>query len=248
MRSKAIFVLVIMVLLFAFENQSQADIDIQDGGVHVIDHNQYSSRSIYVYVDRTINNNPGTHLDLVNGGNIGKLYMFQKSSLNMTGGTINSLLRGWGNSTITISGGSIYDFYTLDNSTATMTGGMVQGTLAAGFNSIITMSGGSFGKTMAYYNGIINLVGTDFKVDGTPLSYGDKLSNFATFYPIIPDGQGYYTNCYSGTITGRLADGSYLNNTFIIDATGTANIYVVPEPATLLLLGLGGLVLRKHRR
>jgi hypothetical protein len=49
-----------------------------------------------------------------------------------------------------------------------------------------------------------------------------------------------------GTLTGILANGDILNNTFSLIHTG-ADITFIPEPGTILLLGLGGLgVLRKR--
>jgi hypothetical protein len=245
MRSKAIFLMVIMAILFAFENQGQAAIDIQDGGSHVIDNNSYQNST--VNLDRTIANNPGTHVDMVDGGQVGSLGLFNKSSLTMTGGSVGGSLYGWQNSTITVSGGSINTFYAIDNSKVTMTGGQI-GELAAGFNSTMTISGGSFDTIRAYYNGTIYLAGTGFKVDGQPLSYDDKLSDFGTFYTRIPWGLGWISNVYTGTITGRLADGSYLNNPFYVHTDGSAEIFVIPEPATILLVGLGMFALRKKQK
>ena len=77
------------------------------------------------------------------------------------------------------------------------------------------------------------------------LKYGDKLSHYGSL-----DSGSWGIN-YSGTITGTLADGTALDNPFTVynigDFAGTADIIVVPEPATLLLLSLGGLFLRKRK-
>jgi hypothetical protein len=244
MNIKSILVLAMIATLVALISKGQAEHwDFEDGGYHVIDNHDYENWSYYL--DHTIANNPGTHLDLVDGGAVNTIYLFNTSSLTMTGGSVSNLLRGHQNSSIAISGGTIYELYALDNTTVAMTGGMVLDDLAAGFNSTITVSGGSFGRIRAYYDGAIYLVGTGFEVNGQSLSYGDKLSDFGTFYPSIPDGLGSFLNVYSGTITGRLEDGSYLNQTFIVDAEGAADIFVIPEPVTLILLGLGAGILRR---
>lgn len=53
---------------------------------------------------------------------------------------------------------------------------------------------------------------------------------------------------YTGTITGVLSDGSSLECTFGImndeNGVSNANIYLIPEPCSLVLLGLG--VLRRR--
>ena len=94
-------------------------------------------------------------------------------------------------------------------------------------------------------NGTIYLQGSDFEISGQSLSYGDKLSNFGTL--VYNSNSDYYT----GTITGTLSDGSDLNSTFYIhnleNLAGTGDIIIIPEPITLTLLGLGGLLIRKRR-
>ena len=102
---------------------------------------------------------------------------------------------------------------------------------------LLTLDGVSLHLTVPWVKAVgtafsqVALPATDFEVDGTPLAYGDKLSNFGTL-ATNPKGQDYYT----GTITGTLADGSALNNnTFVIyntgDFAGTGDIILTPEPA-----------------
>lgn len=247
MRSKSILLVAMAVILFTFQYLTQAaTIDIVDGGSHVINHNAY--RYDWVRVDNSIAHDPGTHVDVVDGAVLKELFFYNNSTLTMTGGHVGVILEGLQNSALEISGGWMEDFYALGNSTAAMTGGTVNDELAAGFNSTITISGGSFGSIRAYYDGSIYLVGHGFEVDGQPLSYGDKLSDYGTFHSVIPWGAGFLANYYSGTITGTLTDGSYINNNFYVAAAGTAEIFVTPEPATLFLLGLGSLALLRKRK
>ena len=50
----------------------------------------------------------------------------------------------------------------------------------------------------------------------------------------------------SGVLTGTLHSGALLNNSFSISTD--ASITLIPEPATLSLLALGGLALLRRRR
>lgn len=246
MRRRSILLVAIALISFTFQNPIQAaTVDIEDGGSHVIDHDNYDSD--WVRVDYSIANDPGTHVDVVDGAEVYELYFHNNSTLTMTGGNID-LVKGWENSTLDISGGWMSDFHAYGNSIVTISGGTIDDELAGAFNSTVTMSGGSFGRIRAYYDGIIYLVGSGFEADGQPLSYGDKLSDFGTYYSTIPwDGGGWIEGYYSGVITGTLADGTYINNNFYVDASDPADIYIIPEPATVLLLGLGGLLFRRRK-
>lgn len=115
--------------------------------------------------------------------------------------------------------------------------------LQAWHNPTITLSGGSVNIIRVGGNGIVYLVGTDFKVDGKTLSYGDKVGDFIS---LTGDGGDPF---YFGTITGTLSDGSVLDCDFKIYNTGfnagIADIVIIPEPATLFLLSLGGVLMRR---
>jgi len=242
-------------------------------------------KSDTVYLDELIANNPGTHINLVDGGAIFRLYTnnnatvtmpggycnelkaYDFSSVTITGGAIKGRLQAYNNASVTMSdgsigtimlardnttinmsGGSIRDGIQLSNyATATVTGGTLA-CLAAWDNATVTMTGGSIGVGLGIYNnGTIYLDGTDFQVNGQTLSNGDKLSDYGMFFEGV-EGWGYYT----GTITGTLADGSVLDNEFNIyntgDNAGIGNIIIIPEPCSMVLLGLGGLVLMRKRR
>ena len=57
---------------------------------------------------------------------------------------------------------------------------------------------------------------------------------------------------YIGNLTGILSDGTNFNITINFshstDSSGDpANLILIPEPCTLLLLGMGGLLIRKRK-
>jgi len=225
---KKFSILLAALILFTVHPVFAAIVDIRDGGVHTINNTVYQNDQVYLDYpgDGFTPPDPGTHLNIVNGADILYVEAWNNSTIDMTGGFIYYGISALGNSKVSISGGDVWDIQAVQDSE-------------------ITISGGIFNSFSAYINGTIKLVGTDFAVDGTPVSAGDKLSDFGTF---VENGtQDYYT----GTITGTLEDGSSLDNTFFIyntgDYAGTGDIFIVPEPATLTLLGLGGLLFRKRK-
>ena len=136
---------------------------------------------------------------------------------------------------MTFSGGSIgEDLWALHNSQVNFSGGSIGRHLSTRDNSQVTFSGGSIGNTIyvGRYSSTgswIKFIGSDFAINGTPVNYG----RFDT---------GVQDEVH-GTLTGTLVNGGYLDNEFYIYAD--SSIILIPEPATLLLLGLGGLLLRR---
>ncbi len=194
--------------------------------------------------------NGNSSLTMTGGSFRSNLYVRDTASVIMTGGTIADNFYVGDNSSVTLTVGSVgWRLNGMENGTVTMNGGTV-GSLNAFDNATITMTGGSVGGgfdaygLMVYENGTIYLDGNEFSVGGHALSNGDKLSDFGTFVDA-------YNDHYTGTITGIMADGSPLETVFFIHNTGSlvgiGDIIVIPEPSMLLLLGMGGLMLR-HKK
>jgi len=83
-------------------------------------------------------------------------------------------------------------------------------------------------QIIAEDHSVIALYGTDFKVDGVPVDYG-RLSDYT-----------------SGHLTGLTYNGLPIDSDFLIE--DYANIYLLPEPATLFLLAPGALMLRQKKK
>lgn len=121
-----------------------------------------------------------------------------------------------------VDGGFVMNSVTVsDNSEFNMSGGWINWDLLADYNSSAYISGGVINL------GIILYHNSDLVIEGADFNYA----------------YGTYTNT-SGILTGTLLDGTLMNNQFQI--TGSSTMTLVPEPTTLFLLGLGGLVLRRR--
>ena len=171
----------------------------------------------------------------ISGGVMGVLYTFDDSQVAVSGGSMGSLATE-GSSQITVSGGSM-DYLAVNiNSRVIVSGGKV-GDLGVHHSSQVIVSGGLLeGDMYLSTNGVLTIDGSDFAIDGTPVGYIELTSIL---------GLGYDDEPYR-RLTGTLLNGDPLDNDFRIG--NSAKIILVPEPATLLLLGLGGLILRRKRR
>jgi len=278
--------LIFVCLFFLIVNSVSATIYIDDGLSHTVDDLTYQAESFSL--DYNTANNPGTHVDLVDGGEVGTLNMYNNSSITMAGGSVVNYLNLNDFTSATMLGGSVGEsvfltenatatmsdmsvgvsFSLTDNASATINSGSIEEDLVAFKNSSINMSGGSVGDSLFAVdystitmsggsvgglirinsNGTIYLDGTGFEVNGNPLVYGDKLSDFGNFFEDRVGGNIY--DYYGGTITGTLANGDALNSVFKISNIGyyegTGDIIVTPEPTTLLLLGLGAVMVRRR--
>jgi|GEM_PF-5922995 len=152
-----------------------------------------------------------------------------------------------------------YILQTFDNGTANLlSGSVVNGSLGASGSSTINIYGDvEVGQNLQpRYDGVINVYGYSFSVDGgkTYLADGTRLS---AVVPLVEDGT---TDYYSGTLERKSEPGgTVFTNSFLIrnsgfydngtpDQSADIIVHVIPEPATMALLAIGGVATLRRRR
>jgi hypothetical protein len=261
MRNKEVTVSVLTFLfaIAAFMQPTFGTLIFNDGEEHIIDYLVNSDIS----VEDSINNIP-TKINFVAGARTGwestqsgiayhRINSYNNSVVNILGGIIDGGLVAYDNSHVFIQGG-IFDHsvWARDNSHLSISGGVISPWIAAYESSRINISGGKIEQDLIVQNNsyiaitggvigshiymglwdmptkaVIEIYGSNFKINGVDVGYGE----------VIED---------SGRISGILQNGDVIDNTFMI-YDSNAKIILVPEPASLLLLALGGIALRYRR-
>lgn len=139
-----------------------------------------------------------------------------------------------------VDGGSISGDVRIeyDGASFTMSGGSIGGNIAALSSSPVTITGGTIGQSIlldsssAYgYDGDVYIYGSDFKINGEPVPYGSVRG----------------INKY-GTLTGTLLTGDSINNYYSHAGSNDLILMPFPEPASLLLLLSGAILLRRSAK
>jgi hypothetical protein len=185
-------------------------------------------------------------------GSINSLVMYHNSTANLFGGSVTSSvcngLQSRDSSTVNVFGGVVNSdfFYALDfsrvnvsggtlsslgayhNSTVNISGGIVSNWLFTSSDSIVDITGGSIKGLLAYNTSKITLHGYGFLL-GSGLSWAD-------------DGK---TILGTGFLSGKWLGKTDTWTINIDKHDATASIIAIPESCTLLLLGLGGMLIRR---
>lgn len=247
---KKLIAICLIVVLSFFSSPLIALVQFKDGQVNNINFTVNDD----VWVDFQ---SPGvsTTVNLLAGGNIPLPYKLQghnDSRLNISGGTVYGLFT-YNTSQVIMSDGYVSDLYAYDSSQITMSGGSVgplntygssQAIMLGGLghvlrahdNSQLTLSGGIIDSYLfSTDNAELIINGSNFAIDGIPVGFGEITSILG----------GYVGNEPSRRITGTLANGDAINNQFQVGYSASINL--IPEPATISLLALGFLLLRRKK-
>ena len=225
---KIIWIIIIICYVGAVEGTTIFD----DGEVHDVD---YVVQGTIDVQDDSFSGDFTTVNFLPNGMLDWDFHAWDNSQINISGGIMTKTFYAFDNSRITFSDGTIGAVCACDNSFVDISGGSITDNLRADDNAQIICSGGSIGNEILagdlsggiVYNSTITFFGSNFAIDGEIVSYG----------------QYFYKDYQNGRLSGKLANGDIIDNNFhIVDG---ASIILIPEPTTLLLLSLGGLLLRK---
>ena len=163
----------------------------------------------------------------ISGGSVDGLVATDTSAVDISGGSVNYTLHAYNCSTVDISGGSVGDLLASDSSAVDISGGSVA-VLRANSSSAVDISGGSVVDLYAYDTSTVTFHARDFSVASGLSLDGDRV-------------QG------TGILSGEWFDGKrWAINIRTNDATAT--ILAIPEPATLGLLAVGGVLALRRRR
>lgn len=257
------------ILLFGI-NATADFIYIDDGLSHTFDDQTYVND--WIYLDYYTINDPGTHLNLVDGGVIGgSLNVLHNATVNMQGGRIAREINTFVDSQVDIYDGHIQGFmYPQDNSVVTMYGGVVDDGITTSNNAKFYLYGGSGWTLRSIHNSEIHMDGgyisysieardtSTVYMSGGSIGYNLIARHESTIYLVGTDfsigsislecGDRLSDFANSGTIHGILRDGTPLNNFYKIDNPGFSDIVIIPEPVSFSLLALGMVLLGSKKR
>ena len=167
-------------------------------------------------------------LSVQSGDSHAHTYIWNDAELDMTGGTLQSLDM-FNSSTADISGGNITQgAYAWDNSTVDISDGFIGWNLDASDSSTVNLYGGVITDWLyATDSSVVNIYGYGFSYDSDTGGWnGGQLT-------------GYWLDDTPFSID--------LLDNIDIDSTYYDHVNLVPEPGSLILIGLGGLILRRKK-
>jgi hypothetical protein len=181
----------------------------------------------------------------ITGGTVYYLTAYNSNTVDISGGSIDYILQVMHNSLVSISGGSVTYINAIDSSVVNISGGSVNSYLYAYEYSVVNISGGFIANLKVWNSSEVDISGG--QVDN--LCACD--SSLVTFHGrdfLASDGLFLYGDRVLGT---GLLSGEWMDGTPWAMSIGyhdpTATIWAIPEPATLFLLGLGAVMLRRKK-
>ncbi len=218
----------------------------------------------------------GDILRIVDGGEVGLLYSVD-STVIIEGGYLNegqidntevTILGGsvydlYGGGNVTVSGGDIWELsihgtldvtggvigiVDIDDGSGYISGGQVGYASSQGANSLLRIEGGDIGRVICVNYGEVHVFDEAFD-SGVALFWGKLFVHAEEFFldgQAVSPGKWSEVSLKSHVLEYYLSDGSSVVANIDIEAWG--ELILVPEPATVFLLGLGGLALLRKRR
>jgi hypothetical protein len=243
-------ILVVGLLLGASVGQASLNWDVY-GDAAIDDGDFYNVVSVYeTPPDHTTLNMLGGLVDLmqvhdsstvnVSGGEISSLFAEGISTVSVSGGEVGKIT-AYASATVNVSGGRAGLVNSSGWATINFSGGAAPGLVRVAQHTMLNITGGSMRKLALYDSVILNLgagvipegiIGVGF--DGVVNVYGHDLAKTSS--------GGQYGH---GQVSGFYPDGS----AFIVDLGRDlySHVNLIPEPGTLLLLGLGVVIARARK-
>ncbi len=166
-----------------------------------------------------------SHATIGPNGSVGDLLLYDFSKSDVMGGMIKYLISE-DQSEVRIYEGEITGLSPNEGCEVEVFNGKIYDLKTYG-DSFTQISGGSVIQLSAYNDSDVTFVGQNFNLSGDLVLDGNRVLG-------------------RGTLEGEWLDGTVWS-TFIASNHPTATVLIVPEPATLLLLGFGTLILRKRK-
>jgi hypothetical protein len=177
--------------------------------------------------------------------------VYNNAKVDMTGGTVTTQLKAYDSSTVNISGGVLHNTSTSyeSSSTLNLSGNMQSDAVYIWDLGTLNMFDGTIGSVQNH--SIANLYG------GTISDYLLATARVGITCTVNIYGYGFEYNPLAGDYRGGQLTGFWMNDTpfsidlYYSDTPGGpiidtyAHIVLIPEPSTLLLLGLGVLMQRR---
>ena len=207
---------------------------IEDGDVY--DH-------VYVENDLTV-------VDMFSG-QVGNLQTGNVSTFNLHGGQITKVVPvGTGSiidigrsSTFNVSGGLIDVRHLVVRGIVNISGGNLTLELVKMYPySAMSITGGDLRIRFLSADGHLHISGGKLRIESASIPHGSVIDVYGYDFNYDPSGGPHG----EGILTGFLMDGNPLTIGKLAESE-YQRFNLIPEPTTFLLLGLGGLVLRKRR-
>jgi hypothetical protein len=220
-----------------FDSYESSQVRIVGGSIWYLWSHDFSQVNIYGGFISYLQSYGSSQVD-ISGGSTPEFYTRDSSQVDISRGSIGALYC-YDSSQVDIFDGSIKELHSGYSSQVNISGGSIKEDLISAGNSQVNISGGSIGGDLElWWQSVIQIIGSNFAVDGKPFGYGELTSIFGGLPRYEP-----WRN-----LTGALASGELIDTDFRIGHD--ARIILIPEPASVLLMvvGLTILTLRRKKR